>query len=331
MDRISLVMRSTNRWLLRSSGVIVFLALWEMAPRLGWLDPYFVPPLSVVLAEVAKLTESGELPLHLLVSGWRALTGLTVALVIALPLGTVLGRWPSALSETVDPLLRLLSQANPFTLLPLFLLFFGIGETAKVAVVSWVTLWPILFYTMTATRNVDPLQIRTAVSMGVNSTQLLWKVILPASVPTIFIGVRSGASLAFFILVAAEMLGTNGGLGWMVHNAAMNYLIPRIYAAAAFIVLLGFLLNRFLLQMEESLFAWHDSPAIFHRAGRPRLSPRRPGRYALLSGAIVLLLLLIVGGLEVRKVNRESMNGRPAESGHSGHFGTPLEVGSGGL
>jgi NitT/TauT family transport system permease protein len=324
-------MQSTTSCLLRSSGVIVFLALWEVAPRLGWLDPYFVPPLSVVLSEAVKLTESGELPCHLLVSGWRALTGLTVALVVALPVGIVLGRWPVGVVETLDPLLRLLSQVNPFTLLPLFLLFFGIGETAKVAVVAWVTLWPILFYAMTAARSVDPLQIRTAASMGVSRVQLLWKVILPASVPTIFIGVRNGASLAFFILVAAEMLGTNGGLGWMVHNAAMNYLIPRIYAAAAFIMLLGFLLNRFLLRIEESLFVWHDSPAIFHRNGRPRLSPRRPGRWTLLSGAIVLLLLLIVGGLEVRRVNQESMNGRPAESGHSGHFGTPLEVGSGGL
>jgi NitT/TauT family transport system permease protein len=324
-------MQSTNRWLLRSSGVIVFLVLWEMAPRLGWLDPYFVSPLSVVLAEAVKLAVSGELPVHLLVSTWRALTGLTVALVIALPLGVVLGRWPTALTEALDPLLRLLSQVNPFTLLPLFLLFFGIGETAKVAVVTWVTLWPILFYTATAARNVDPVQIKTAASMGVSRAQLLLKVILPASVPTIFIGVRNGASLTFFILVAAEMLGTNGGLGWMVHNAAMNYLIPRIYAAAAIIVMLGFLLNRFLLHMEESLFVWHDSPAIFRRTGQPRLSPRRPGRWTLLSGAIVLLLLLIVGGLEVRRVNRESMNGRPAESSHSGHFGTPLEVSPGGL
>lgn len=327
---MSRLTHALDRYLLRSSGVLVFLALWEVAPRLGWLDPYFVPPLSVVLSEVFQMSASGELPVHLLVSCWRAVTGLMVALVIALPLGMVLGRWQAGLAEALDPLLRVLSQVNPFTLLPLFLLFFGIGETAKVAVVGWVTLWPILFYTITATRNVDPVQIRSAASMGVGRVQMLWKVILPASVPTIFIGVRNGASLTFFVLIAAEMLGANGGLGWMVHNAAMNYLIPRIYAAAAFIVLLGFLLNRFLLYVENSLFVWHESPAFFRRAGRTCPSPRRPGRCFVLSGAIVLLLLLLLGGLEVRRINRESLHARPGGNGHSGHFGTPLEAGSGG-
>jgi len=325
-------MQALNGYLLRSSGVIVFLALWELAPRLGWLDPYFLPSLSVVLLEIVKLFGNGELALHLLISSWRALTGLIVALVIALPLGILLGRCRSGLAEALDPLLAVLSQINPFTLLPLFLLFFGVGETAKVAVVGWVTLWPILFYTKTATRNVDPVQIKTAASMGVGRARMLWKVILPASVPTIFVGVRNGASLTFFILVAAEMLGASGGLGWLVHNAAMNYLIPRIYASATLIIVLGFFLNRFFRCLQESLFDWYESHSTVWRHERSRSASHLTGRYVLLSGTILLLLVLLLGSVEVRRVNREAESAGPGGSGHAGHFGTPLEeAGSGGL
>ena len=320
-----------NNYLLRSSGVLIFLALWETAPRLAWLDPYFAPPLSVVVAEIGLLLGTGDLPIHLLVSSWRGVTGLCLALLIALPLGVILGRWLTGLADALDPLLRVLSQVNPFALLPLFLLFFGIGETAKVAVVTWVTLWPILFYTITATRTVDPLQIKSAAALGVTRSQMLCKVILPAAVPTIFIGIRIGASLTFFILIAAEMLGAGSGLGWLVHNSAMNYLIPRIYAGATFIILLGFLLNRFLLYLEKSLFAWQESPASWTTAGEIRPYVWRPGKGAAIAGAATLSVILILGACEVRKLNQEAMAGAGGSSGHAKHFGTPVESGSGGF
>jgi len=128
------------------------------------------------------------------------------------------------------------------------------------------------------------------------------------------------------------MLGASGGLGWLVHNAAMNYLIPRIYASATLIIVLGFLMNRFFRCLEESLFVWYESPSTVWRHERPQSASRLPGRYVLLSGTILLLLVLILGSVEVRKVNQEAESAGPGGSGHAGHFGTPLEeAGSGGL
>ena len=320
-----------NCYLLRSSGIIIFLALWEIAPRLAWLDPYFVPPLSVVLVEIGTLFKSGDLPVHLLVSSWRGVTGLSLALLIALPLGFMLGRWLTGLADALDPLLRLLSQVNPFALLPVFLLLFGIGESAKVAVVAWVTLWPILFYTITATRSVDPLQIKSAAAMGGSPAEMLFKVILPASVPTIFVGIRIGASLTFFILIAAEMLGAGSGLGWLVHNSAMNYLIPRIYAGATFIVLLGFFLNRFLLYMEKLLFVRQDSSVSRQVIENSPEYLWRPGKGTALAGLAAFLLILILGSQRVQKLNRDMVSGYKGTSGHSGHFGTSTESINGGL
>jgi hypothetical protein len=117
--------------------------------------------------------------------------------------------------------------------------------------------------------------------MGVSRPEMLFKVILPASVPTIFVGIRIGASLTFFILIAAEMLGASSGLGWMVHNSAMNYLIPRIYASAFFIVVLGFLFNRFLLLIENSLFDRQESTSFSRDAGQAHAFVWRPGRSTL--------------------------------------------------
>ena len=327
-------MRSTaaaSSYLLRSSGIIIFLLLWEISPRLGWLDPYFVPPLSVVLGEIGTLIRSGELLIHCLVSSWRGVSGVCLALLIALPLGVVLGRWLTGTADALGPLLRLLSQVNPFALLPLFLLFFGVGETAKVAVVAWVTLWPILFYTITATRSVDYAQINSAAAMGVSRSEMLYKVILPASLPTIFVGIRIGASLTFFILIAAEMLGAGSGLGWLVHNSAMNYLIPRIYAGATLIVILGFLLNRFLLCLEKSLFSWQESPASFLPAGGVAGFSWRPGRGAAMVGIALLLLILLLGGVEVHNLNQAALTGYGGVKNHSKHFGTSAESVAGGL
>jgi NitT/TauT family transport system permease protein len=204
------------------------------------------------------------------------------------------------------------------------MLFFGIGETAKVAVVAWVSVWPILFYSITAAREVDPIQIKTAASMGIKPFDMLAKVIVPGALPTTFVGVRIAASLTFYILVAAEMLGAGAGLGWLVHNSAMNYLIPRIYAGALFIVLLGFLLNRSLLWLERVLFVWQEEVTLHPGAAATEQPPWRPGKRATTALAGGLLAVILVGGALVQWVNREAAN---PGGGHSRHFGTPVDSG----
>ena len=310
--------------LLRSSGVIVFLMLWEIGPRLDWIDPYFVPPFSTVMAETGKLFADGSMVIHLLVSSWRALLGLLTALLVGLPLGFVLGRWLIETSEALGPVLRVLSQVNPFSLMPVFMLFFGIGETAKIAVIAWVSLWPILFYTITAVRNVDALQVKTALSMGVSGTELCLKVIIPAALPVIFVGLRIAASITFFILVASEMLGANAGIGWLVHNSAMNYQIPRIYAGATFIVVIGLLLNRSLLSIERALFDWREETEINVRPAEAIQPMLRFRKLSAAAAGVAMLLVLAFGGHEAQKLNRQNRMQMPETGGHSHHFGNPL-------
>ncbi|WP_224957884.1 ABC transporter permease [Geomonas subterranea] len=314
--------------LLRWSGVALFLLAWELAPRLEWVDPYFLPPFSTVVAEIDRLFTSAWLSVHILVSLWRALAGLLIAVLIGIPAGLLLGRVYPRIANAVSPLLKVLSQVNPFSLLPVFVLFFGIGEAAKLAVVAWVSVWPVLFYTMTGSRNVDTVQEKTAASMGIGPWALLVKVILPGALPTIFVGVRIAATVTFYILVAAEMLGASAGLGYLVHNAAMNYQIPRIYAGATFIVVFGFLLNRGLIALGDRLFCWQETEAVAPADGPAPSRPSwRPGRFSACAAAAATVVLLVLGGIEVGKVNREAASLTPGD--HSRHFGTPVDSGSG--
>ncbi|MFZ4855576.1 MAG: ABC transporter permease [Desulfuromonadaceae bacterium] len=311
--------------ILRWSGVLLFLLLWETAPRLGWVDPYFLPPFSTVVVEIFRLFFVGFLGIHILVSLWRALVGLTFALLIGVPLGYLLGRRFVGTAEVLQPVLTALSQVNPFSLLPVFLLFLGIGEVAKLAVICWVSLWPVIFYTITATRSVDPLMVKMSASLGISRREQLFKVILPASLPTIFVGVRISAGLTFFILMAAEMLGASAGVGYLVHNAAMNYKIPSIYAGSTLIVLLGYFLNKGLLRLERTLFVWQEKSAFNARSSSGSAAYRwRPGRRTALAAAALYLFLLVYGGWQVQLVNSEAADIWSDVERHQRHFGVPV-------
>ena len=161
--------------------------------------------------------------------------------------------------------------------------------------------------------------------MGVSWGELTLKVLLPAALPTIFVGIRIGATITFYILVAAEMLGASAGLGYLVHNSAMNYQIPRIYAGATFIVIFGYLLNRSLIHLERVLFAWQEEYSFSSRPVKETKSAWQPGRLTAAMAGATLLFILVYGGVEVLKVNREAADVSNEPGSHSRHFGTPVD------
>jgi len=237
-------------------GVAALLILWEAAPRLGWIDSRFFPPLSAIAVEGLNLVRDGTLLLHVIISLKRTLLGLLCAIALAVPLGFVLGGWFPRVTRFLSPLLKLLGQINAFSLFPLFVLFFGIGELAKFSIIFWSCLWPVLFTTISGVQGVDPLLVKLTRSMGGGKLILFAKVLLPGSLPSIFTGIRTGATVAFLMLIAAEMIGASSGLGWLVLNASFNYLMPRLYLAALLIALLGMVINASLHRLEARLTRW---------------------------------------------------------------------------
>lgn len=239
----------------RSGLVLALAALWELAPRLGLTDPTFLPPLIEVLAAGWVLAQNGQLWEHTSISLARSLGGLSIAVAIAIPLGLAIG-WYQRLGQAVNPLIELLRNTAPLALLPVFLLLLGIGEVSKLSIVVYACAWPLLLNTIAAVRQVDPLLIKSARTMGATPRQLFVKVILPASVPTIFVGIRLAAASAMLVLIAAEMVGAKAGLGYLIIYAQYSFLIGDMYFGIIAITAIGVSLNFALQKLERHFTAW---------------------------------------------------------------------------
>lgn len=288
--------------ILRSFGLVVFLVIWELAPTFGIVDAQFLPSFSSVLLAVKELWQIGLLYTHVIVSLWRVLLGLILAVLIAVPVGFLLEVIFPKASKQLESLFRLLSHVNPFSLAPLFLLLFGLGEKEKLAIISLVSLWPILFHTITGVRSVDPLLVKTAKSLNVSTVCLIKDILFPGALPTIFTGMRIGVQMAVFMLIAAEMLGAGAGLGWLVHNSAMMYQIPRMYAGGMLIILIGIGLNQVLLWLEKNSWFWQPFTEAFGE--KVILETVRPLNGKLgFTAAVLLGAIILIGGQEVNRVN----------------------------
>ncbi|MEJ2861541.1 ABC transporter permease [Actinomycetospora sp. OC33-EN07] len=241
-----------------SAAVIAFLAVWEVVPRLGLVDRVFLPPFSEVLAAWWQLAVSGELGEHLGASLVRALGGLVLAVVVAIPLGIALG-WYRPVAEALNPLLEIFRNTAALALLPVFVLLLGLGESSKIALVMFACSWPILLNTASAVRTVDPLLVRSARSLGFGAGAVFRKVVLPSTVPTLFTGVRLAAAVSLLVLVAAEMAGANAGLGYLITAAQFNVEVPQMYAGILTISLLGLGINQLLVVLERRVSRWRPA------------------------------------------------------------------------
>lgn len=239
----------------RSIAIVLFLALWEIAPRVGLVDRTFLTPLSEVLKAWWELAKSGSLWDHVSISMERALAGFTISLVVAIPIGFVIG-WYPRVAEVVNPLLEAFRNTATLALLPVFTLLLGIGETTKVVIIVYACAFPIVLNTITGVQTVDPLLVKSARSMGLGHLALFWRVVLPAAVPTIFTGIRMAGSYAILVLVAAEMVGAKAGLGFLINSSQSNFAIPNMYAGILTISVIGIAVNAGLVALERHFSSW---------------------------------------------------------------------------
>lgn len=238
---------------------IIFVLIWEILPRFGLVDTYFLPPFSDVVKALFKIIKSGELFVHLTASFQRVFLGYLSAVLVAVPLGIVMGSL-KRFEKYIDPLFQTFRNISVMALFPVFILLFGIGESAKVAIIFWGTIWPTLLNTIGGVKNVDPLLIKSARSMGISRLSLFRKITLPAASPSILTGIRLSASLSVIILVAAEMIGANEGLGFLIFYAEQKYVIPEMYAGILSLALLGLIINYGLVALEKKLTKWKEQP-----------------------------------------------------------------------
>jgi NitT/TauT family transport system permease protein len=250
--------RATGTVLIRTVAIGILAAVWEIFPRLGLVDATFLPPLSEVLVAWWDLLVSGELWAHTEASLTRSAAGFGLAILIAVPLGLLIG-WYSPVANLLNPLLEVFRNTAALAILPVFVLILGLGETSKISIILYGCTWPILLNTVSGVRTVDPLLIKSARSLGLGPIRLFQKVVLPAAVPTIFTGIRLAGAASILILIAAEMVGAKAGLGYLINYAQYNFAVPDMYAGIITISAIGLLVNQLLIVTERRFSTWRTT------------------------------------------------------------------------
>jgi NitT/TauT family transport system permease protein len=242
--------------MLNSSAIIAFLLIWQIAAMLEVTStPTFFPTVTKIAAALWDEAKSGLLLANTLVSLRRAMIGLVCGLAVAIPLGLAIG-WFDTFSKIISPLLQVFRNMPVLALLPVFVMFFGIGETSKIVVILWGVLWNTLLNTIAGVKSVDPQLIKAARSMSTGSLRLFATVVLPGALPFIFTGIRLSATVSILILIAAEMMGAQSGLGFALYFYQGNFLIPKMYAYIVVMAVLGTGLNFALESIERRTFRW---------------------------------------------------------------------------
>jgi NitT/TauT family transport system permease protein len=241
-----------------SLAIVIFLVLWEILPRTGVIERVYLPPISEVFRALWGLARKGVLFKHIYISLLRSFRGFGLSILVGIPLGLMIG-WNVNFKRSVDPLLQVFRQTSPLALLPVFILFFGIGETTKTVIVFWGSLWPILMNTITGVRNTPPLLVKMARSMGESQIGLICNIILPSASPDIFAGLKVSASTSLVMLTAAEMVGANSGIGYLILYSQQVFRVADLYAALITVAVIGVLLNFAITKLERATLHWREA------------------------------------------------------------------------
>jgi ABC-type nitrate/sulfonate/bicarbonate transport system, permease component len=239
-------------------AIIAFIALWEFLTTVGIVDSTFIPsPSTIILASWGMLFSSDFL-FDTTITLSRVFLGLGIALAVGIPLGYLLGGFFKDFEKAIDPLLQLLGQLNPWSAFHIFIVFLGIGELSVVGAVFYISLWPILYSTVSSVKNVDPVLLKVGKAACIGKFKIFWKVILPSSLPIVFSGIRLGALLAFFMATGGEMMGAGDGLGYLIMWYQMYGLIPEMWVIIVSISLMGMIFIYILLQLEKYFTSWQE-------------------------------------------------------------------------
>lgn len=183
--------------------LISFLVLWQVSSTRGWVNPAVFPPLNVILSALWTNLASGALLDDIAISLQRSGTAFAFAVTVGIPLGLFMGQF-RLVEQALDPILQLFRQTSALALYPVFILLLGLGETSKIFVIFWATLFPVLLSTIGGVKEVDKKLIEMARTYGAGPLTVFRRVILPASVPAIFVGLRLSATTALLLLIAAR-------------------------------------------------------------------------------------------------------------------------------
>jgi sulfonate transport system permease protein len=237
---------------------IVVLLGWQAGSDLGWIDRDVLPaPVAVAHAGWQSL-RSGELLRNVEISTWRAAVGFAIGGGIGFALGLLNGLWDLA-ERVTDSTLQMVRNIPHLALIPLVILWFGIGEEAKIFLVALGVFFPIYVNTLHGVRSVDPHLIEMGRAYGMTRLILIRRVVLPGALPSIFVGVRYGLGITWLTLIVAETIAASSGIGYMAMNAREFMLVDVVVFAILIYAALGKLADSAVRVLERVCLAWNPT------------------------------------------------------------------------
>lgn len=255
VPRVSIQITNALLGLLLPIGLLV---IWEAAGAMGKLNPILLPTPSKILEEFVSLTVSGELAGHLGISAWRAMLGFLIGGALGLAAGIWVG-FSYKTERLLDPTLQMLRTLPHLAIAPLFILWFGFGETSKVLLIAKGTFFPLYVNTFLGIRSVDGKLFDVGRVLQFSKWQLITKLVVPAALPNILLGVRLSIGVAWLVLVVAEMMGSSSGIGFLINDARSFSLTAVVFVGIIVFAIVGKLTDSLVKLLERRLLRWQDS------------------------------------------------------------------------
>ena len=240
-------------------AVVALLALWAAVTTSGLVGSGYLPTPQAMGAELVGLVENGyggkPLWVHVEASLFRALAGFVIGVLMGVPFGLLSG-YNKIVGAMMSPVMAFIRPIPPIAFIPMAVLYFGLGETGKVVLIVF-TAFNYSFVSAHAGALAVPMSYyRAAESIGLTKPQIFWRVVLPSAIPHIFTGLKVAMALSWAVVVAAELVGAQSGLGFMISDAAQLFRIPVVFIGIALIGLIGLLLNFALTATENKIVHW---------------------------------------------------------------------------
>jgi len=230
-----------NKWVTLPLLWLIAFAVWQLG---AWIYGPEIIPSPVETGKGAwELLSDGSLATYIGISFYRVFSGWALGSLLAIPIGLAIGQ-VAAIRVFAEPFLNFIRFIPPIAFITLFLVWFGIGEKSKIALILYATLFIVIMNTLTGVLSVEEDKIRSARSMGASEWQILIHVVIPATVPYIFTGVRLAMGTSYMAIIGAEMIAANEGVGFLIWNSRLFFRTDWIFVGLISLGLMGFLTDR---------------------------------------------------------------------------------------
>jgi len=257
---LAIIERSLNKlgWFKGAIVPVILLIIWEIASKSGWIVPNLLPAPSTVLGTINDLAKSGDLWKRIGITLYRVFLGFLIGVGVATVLGAITG-YSKIIHDLIDPLLQSLRSIPSLAWVPLFLLWMGIQETPRIALIAVGVFFPVYLSLMSGIRSVDRKLVEVGKIYRLTGLQLIKRVFLPATIPDYIVGLRGGLGLGWMFVVAAEMTGASQGLGYLLVDGQTTGRPELTIASILLFAVLGKLTDGAISLSSKKLLHWRDA------------------------------------------------------------------------